>query len=171
MPAGLALPCHGWVSSSTPAAASPGHSSDRRPPPRATATPSGPRNSRALAVPSGNRATAAMKSMVMPPVTTPRATTASNAGRRNRQGRGRTTTSRIRAAQAIRSQTAPSGPTSPNRWTDSARPSCTQLIEPSAIKVPDRAEARGTAAMLTMIASTRHRDHPCPRDFDGHTVH
>jgi len=40
-----------------------------------------------------------------------------------------------------------------------------------AIKVPDRAEARGTAAMLTMIASTRHRDHPCPRDFDGHTVH
>ena len=39
--------------------------------PRATATPSGPRNSSALAVPSGSRATAAMNSRVTPPVTTP----------------------------------------------------------------------------------------------------
>ena len=91
--------------------------------------------------------------------------------RRKRQGRGRTAVSRITAAQASRSQAAPSGPTSPKRWTDSAKPSWTQLIEPSAIKVPERAEVRGAAVMLTMTASTRHRDRPCPREFDGHTIH
>jgi len=32
-----------------------------------------------------------------------------------------------------------------------------QLIEPSAIKVPERAEVRD-AGMLTMFASTRHQD-------------
>ena len=138
MPARLAPPCHGWVRSSTPAAASPGHSNLRPPRPRATATPSGPRNSSALAVPSGSRATAAMKSMVTPAVTTPRATAASSVGRRNRQGRGRTTISRITAAQASLSQTAPSGPTWPNSGTDRARPSWTQVIEPTAIKVPIR---------------------------------
>jgi hypothetical protein len=29
----------------------------------------------------------------------------------------------------------------------------------------------GAAVMLTMIASTRHRDRPCPREFAGHIVH
>ena len=123
MPARLAPPCHGWVRTSTPAAASPGHSSRRPPRPRATATLSGPRNSSALAVPSGSRATAAMKSMVTPAVTTPRATAASSIGRRNRHGLGRTAISRITLAQASRSQTAPSGPTWPNNGTDRARPS------------------------------------------------
>ena len=28
-----------------------------------------------------------------------------------------------------------------------------------------------SAVMLTMNASTRHRDRSCPREFDGHTVH
>jgi hypothetical protein len=37
--------------------------------------------------------------------------------------------------------------------------------------VPERAEVRGAAVVLTMIASTRHGDCPCPREFDGHTVH
>ena len=77
-----------------------------------------------------------MNSIVTPAVTVPRATVASRTGRRNRQGRGRTATTRITAAQASRIQTAPIGPTSPNSGTDSARPSWTRVIEPTAIKVP-----------------------------------
>jgi len=97
---------------------------------------------------------AAMKNMVTPAVTTPRATVASRIGRRNRQGRGRTATSRITPAQASRSQTAPSGPTWPNSGTDRARPSWTQVIEPTAIKVPARAADLDGAAATIMMAST-----------------
>ena len=115
------------------------------------ATPSGPRNSRALAVPSGIRAMAAMNSMVTPPVTTPRAIAASRVGRRNRHGRGRTATSRITEAQASRSQTVPSGPSLPNSGTDSARPIWTQVIEPTAIRV---AGAGRRPALVIMMASS-----------------
>ena len=41
------------------------------PSPRATATPSGPRNSSAAAVPSGSRASAAMKKNVTPAIAKP----------------------------------------------------------------------------------------------------
>ena len=80
-----------------------------------------------------------MNRIVTPAVTAPRATVASRIGRRNRHGRGRITTIRITAAQASRSQTTRSGPTSPNSGTDSARPSWTRAIEPTAISVPARA--------------------------------
>ena len=66
-------PCHGSVSSTTPTAARPGQISARREWLRAAATPSGPRNSSALAVPSGSRTAAAMKSNVTPAVTMPSA--------------------------------------------------------------------------------------------------
>jgi hypothetical protein len=71
-PTGSAVPVHGWVRRSTPTAAT---AAQDRPTPRLrqTAIVRGPRNSRALAVPRGRRATAAMKSNVTPAVTTPSA--------------------------------------------------------------------------------------------------
>src|SRR6516225_4569335 len=151
MPAGLAPPCQGWVSSSTPAPASAGHSSRRPPRERATATPSGPRNSSALAVPSGSRATAAMNSIVIPAVTTPRISAASKVRRGKRQGRGRTQAARSTPAQASRSHAAPSAPIEVNRGTDSARPSWTHVIEPTAISVPVRARDRCGPGTVLMI--------------------
>src|ERR1700722_15631144 len=154
MPARSAPPCHGRVSSSTPAAASAGHSSRRPPRLRGTATVSGPRNSSALAVPSGSRATAAMNSIVTPAVTTPSVTAASRTRRGKRHGRGRTTAASSRPAHASRSHAAPSGPTWPNRWTDSARPSWTHAIEPTAISVPARARDRcGTGMAFTLFST------------------
>jgi hypothetical protein len=90
-----------------------------------------------------------MNRIVTPAVTTPRATVASRIGRRNRHGRGRTATSRITAAQASRSQTTRSGPISPSSGTDSARPSWTVAIEPTAISVPARAGV--SVAPRTMV--------------------
>ena len=101
---------------------------------------------------------AAMNSMVTPAVTTPRATVASRIGRRNRQGRGRTATSRITAAQASRSQTVPSGPISANSGTDSARPIWTRVIEPTAINVPARADP-ALAIMVPVDTSAIVRVH------------
>src|SRR6476646_12206768 len=102
----------------------------------------------ALAVPSGRRATAAMKSTVSPAVTTPSATAVSRPRRPNRDGRGRTTTSRTRPAQASRSHAAPSGPTRSNRPTDRASPSCTHVMDPTAMRVPVRAWLRAVVDVL-----------------------
>jgi DNA-binding transcriptional LysR family regulator len=136
-PTGSAAPRHGCVNNSTPAAATPAHTQVPRRP-RATATPSGPRNSNALAVPNGSRATAPMNNMVTPAVTTPSATHVSNAGRVKARSRGRTRTSRITPAQASRTHAAPSGPTWSNNPTDTARPTCTHSIATTAIDAPAR---------------------------------
>src|SRR3989442_502173 len=58
-------PAQGCVNRTTPTVASPGHARRCPPLPCATATPSGPRNSSELAVPSGMRSTAAMNSRVI----------------------------------------------------------------------------------------------------------
>ena len=136
-PTGSAVPAHGWVRKRTPPAAS---SAQRRPVPRlrTTATPSGPRNSSALAVPSGSRATAAMNSMVRPAVTTPSAMPARSASRLYAERRGRTITSMSAPAHTSRSQAAPSAPTWSIRPTEAARPSWTQSMETIAIEAPAR---------------------------------
>ena len=113
-------------------------------------------------MPSGSRATASMNRMVTPAVTMPRATVASSTGRRNRHGRGRIATSRITAAHASRSQTAPSGPIWPNSGTVSARPTCTQVIEPTAIAVPTRAADALALSFIAPVDTSQYR--PCPRD-------
>ena len=102
------VPAHGSVRSTTPTPARTGHRT--RPRPRSKATVSGPKNSNALAVPSGRRSTAAMNRSVMPAVTTPRTTQARNALRVNAEGRGLTMIRRMMPAQASRSHAAPSAP-------------------------------------------------------------
>ncbi len=113
--------------------------------PRATATPSGPRNSSALAVPSGSRSIAAMKHMVTPAVATPSTTAALKPRAENEERRGRRITRNSRPAQVRRRQAAPSGPTSSKSPTDAARPSWTQIIEASAIPAPVRVSRRVTS--------------------------
>ena len=108
-PSGSATPCQGSVSSRTPAAATKAHTR-AVPRPRAMATPRGPRNSNALAVPSGSRSTAAMKSMVIPAVTTPRATQVVRLDRLKADRRGRTRTSSSTAAHVSLSQATPAAP-------------------------------------------------------------
>ena len=76
-------PCHGCVSATTPTAASAGHTQRPRPRPLTTATPSGPRNSSALAVPIGIRANAAMNNMLIRAVTMPSSTQIPNVVRVN----------------------------------------------------------------------------------------
>src|SRR5690349_19830770 len=119
--------------------ARPGHHRRARPLPEATATPNGPRNSSALAVPSGIRSTAAMNSIVTAAVTMPSTTHARKVDRVNAAFRGRTMTSIKMPAQANRNQAAPSTPTRSMRVTAIARPTCTQSIDPTAMKAPVRA--------------------------------
>ena len=116
---------------------------------RATATPSGPRNSIALAVPSGSRVTAAMNSSVTPAVTTPSATPARSASRLN-VGRARPhddqqdhpRPEQPQPRRARRRRPGRSGP------TEAARPSWTQSIDTTAIEAPVRGSRseRGHAA-------------------------
>ena len=101
------------------------------------ATPSGPRNSSALAVPSGSRTAAAMKSnVVTPAVTTPSAARRQQAAPRE-----------ARAArphdqqhdQARPHQAEPAGALGPDvvqMPIAAAMPTWTQLIEATAIAVP-----------------------------------
>ena len=138
-------PRQGSVSSRTPTAAGSTHNR-ATPRPRQAATDSGPRNSSALAVPSGSRAAAAMNSMVIPAVTIPSAMQASRLDRLNQDRRGRTNTSSSTPAQASRSQAAPSGPSRSNRPTDAARPSWTKTIADTAMPAPVR-------VVLTMFRS------------------
>ena len=140
IPAASTPPCQGSVSSTTPIAARAGHHKVR-PPPRTTATPSGPRNSNALAVPSGSRATASMNRIVTPAVTTPSATHAANDDRVNDEGRGRTMTRNKTPAHASRSQATTTGSAWSSTPTAAAAPSWTQSIEPSASSAPVRASA------------------------------
>jgi hypothetical protein len=117
-----------------------------RPPPGPyTDTASGPRNSNALAVPSGMRATASMNSSIRPAVTAPSALQATRSRRVKRRRRGRTRTTRSTPAQASRSPVTPSGPSWPNRWTDSASPSWTQDMDATAISAPPPGPARARA--------------------------
>ena len=141
-PTASTAPCQGSVSSSTPTAASAGKASIRRLVLRMVATPRGPRNSSALAMPSGSRATEAMNSRVTPAVTTPSATQARRLARPSAASRGRTRTGSRTPAQHSRSHAAPSGPTSSNSPTEAARPICTHSIEVIAIAVPARAVPR-----------------------------
>src|SRR5690606_16286526 len=128
MPTGSAPPLHGRVSSSTPSTAVPIHTVSLRRRIATTATTSGPRNSSAVAVPSGIRAVASEKKAIIPALTVPRITTAP----RSRQPARRTavhsdgpdSTIRISAANVSRSQVAPSAPTSSNRCTVNALPVC-----------------------------------------------
>ena len=131
-------PCHGSVSSTTPTAARPGQISARREWLRAAATPSGPRNSSALAVPSGSRTAAAMKSNVTPAVTMPSADAATRLLRVKLERRGRTISSMITPAHIRRSHPAPSAPMSCEMPIAAAMPTWTQLIEATAIAVPAR---------------------------------
>ncbi len=146
-PTGSTTPCHGWVSNTTPVAASPGHSMRAPPLPCATATPSGPRNSNALAVPSGIRSTAAMNSMVIEAVTTPSITQAEKVVRVNAAARGRTMTSIRMPAQASLSHAAPSTPMRSIKVTAIARPICTHSIDAIAMKAPVRAWLSVTTAL------------------------
>ena len=141
------VPSHGWVSNTTPIAASPGHSTRAPPLPWATATPNGPRNSNALAVPNGIRSTAAMNSMVTEAVTTPSATHTMKVARVNAAARGRTITSIRRPAHASRSQAAPSTPMRSIKVTAIASPTCTHIIDPIAIRAPVRAWLSVTTAL------------------------
>ena len=140
-PSRSASPVQGCVSSSTPIAASPAQAR-ARPRPRQAATPSGPRNSSALAVPSGSRSIAAMNSIVTPAVTTPRAMPARSAGPENCDSRGRTMTSISTPAHASRSHAVPCVPRTSIRPTEAASPSWTQIIEASASPAPVRAAER-----------------------------
>ena len=117
----------------------PGHTRRALPLPCTTATPNGPKNSNALAVPNGMRSNAAMNSMVTDAVTTPSATHARKVDRVNAAGRGRTMTSMSSPAQASRSQAAPSTPMRSIRVTAIASPTCTDSIDPIAMKAPVRA--------------------------------
>src|SRR4051812_19244781 len=152
-------PVHGCVRQTTPAAAITGQIFEA-PRPRNTATPSGPRNSSALAVPSGSRAIEAMKNSAVPDVTTPRTTVARNAEAEKSDGRGRTSTIRIRPAHASRSHVTPATPRSSIRLTATARPSCTHRIDTTAIEAPTRAgETAGRAAVNAVIRGVdRMRD-------------
>ena len=167
--------CHGSVSSTTPTAASPAYSRPW-PRPRHTATPSGPRNSSALAVPIGRRAIAAMNRIVSPAVTTPSSTQARNDDLVNWDGRGRPIASISNPAQASRIHAAPSAPMSSNSPTETAMPSCTQSIEPTAMEAPARAAvgAPGAAGRVVtavlMRSSTPRRHRSRPRVFAGRTV-
>ena len=146
------------MSSTTPTAAGSGQSR-ARPRARATATPSGPRNSNALAVPSGSRATAAMNSSVSPAVTAPSARQAISPDRLNVVIRGRTSTSRIAAAHTSRSQAAPSAPIRSMSPTETASPSCTHTIDTTANAAPERLGEKVTRS------SEDDRNRSRPRDF------
>jgi hypothetical protein len=92
------------------------------------ATPSGPRNSMAEAVPSGMRATASMNASVSTAVMTPSSTAPRSAGQLIARGRGLVTSSRISAAMASRSHAEPAGVTAWNRRVLKAAPAWTQAI-------------------------------------------
>ena len=125
-------PCHGSVSRTTPTRASAGHTRERRSWLRATATPSGPRNSIATAVPSGIRATADRNAVVSRPVATPRASTTSRSRRPTPRSRGRVIPRKISAPMVSRSQAVPAGPTESNRCVEYAAPSWTEIIAATA---------------------------------------
>ncbi len=80
-----------------------------------------------------------MKNNETAALTTPRTTHMPKVLRVNADGRGRTTTNRIRPAHASRSQAVPSEPMSSIRLTATAMPSCTDTIADTAISAPARA--------------------------------
>src|SRR5215471_4744144 len=137
-PAGLMPPFQGLVSRTTPIAA---RAVQRLPPPPGPYidTASGPRNSSALAVPSGMRATASMNSSIRPAVTPPSTPHPSKSRPVKSRGRGRTRTGSSTPAQASRSATTPRGPSWPNRGTVSASPSWTPDIDVTAMTAPPAA--------------------------------
>ncbi len=137
MPIKSIWPRHGWVSSTTPTAARIGQRF-WPPRPRLTATPSGPRNSNALAVPNGSLATAHIKNSVTAAVTTPSAIPVSRPARLKPDSRGRTTTSSKTPAQANRSHAVPNGPSCPISPTDTASPSWTHVMDARAMEAPAR---------------------------------
>jgi hypothetical protein len=140
-------PPQGRVSSTTPIAASTAQRLRLGPPPGPNKDRvNGPRNSSALAVPSGMRATASMKTSVSPAVTAPSTAQASRSARVKSRARGLTTASSSTPAQASRRLATPSGPSSPNRCTDSASPSWTQDMEPTAMRAPPSAVRSRRAA-------------------------
>jgi len=98
----------------------------------------------ALAVPSGSRATAAMKKSVTAAVATPRPTAAPHAARPSRARHGRARSSMMAPAKTRRSQAAPSAPTRSIRVTETARPVWTQTMAAMAMRAPWR-ERSGTA--------------------------
>ena len=81
-----------------------------------------------------------MNSSVTPAVTTPSAMPAWRAGRLNWDGRGRTMTRRMTAAQNSLNHAAPVAPTWSTSPTDTASPSWTQSIDTVAMEAPMRAD-------------------------------
>lgn len=74
------------------------------------ASTNGPRNSSAVAVPSANRSSEAMKNNVIAALTQPSTTHIPNVRHVNADGRGRTTTSSRMPASESRSHAVPSEP-------------------------------------------------------------
>ena len=132
MPSGSTVPCHGCVNSSTPVSANAGHTSRARLRLRRTATPSGPRNSIATAVPSGMRSIAARKLVVISPVVTPSARAARRSAHRSPRTCGRLMSRKMTAPAVSRSQAVPPAPTVSKRLTDRAAPICTLSIAATA---------------------------------------
>ncbi len=121
------------------------------------ATVSGPRNSMATAVPSGMRATAARKKVVMKPVTMPRTSRAGRWRSRRLRSAGRAMSHRNTMPKLIRSHAVPAGPTWAMTGTDSALETCTASIAATAIVHGGTVDgaAAGTACSLLMAAGNR----------------
>src|SRR5918993_1813402 len=98
MPAGSGRPAQGWVSPSTPSAASAG------------------------------RSRASTKASVISADAVPSASTPRTAGRLKSRGRGRVRASSVAAATDSRSQADPAGESAANRWVLSAAPSWTDSM-------------------------------------------
>jgi hypothetical protein len=81
---------------------------------------------------------------VTPAVTIPSSTHAVKLDFVNADGRGRTITKKIAPAQISRSHAAPSAPIRSMSPTETARPSCTHVIDASAIPAPMAAGLRVT---------------------------
>jgi len=120
----------GWVRAATPSNAT---TAQIRPSRRlrCAATPSGPRNSTATAVPSGSRLTAPKNARVISAVVAPSAAAAARSRRASLAIGGRTRSSSSTAAQHSRSQVVPARPSKPNRCVDAAAPTCTDVIDVS----------------------------------------
>ena len=161
----VGAPCHGSVSNSTPAAATTAQTrADERP--LTIATPNGPRNSSALAVPSGSRLTAAMNSNVIAAVTIPSRMQVTRPDRVKDARHGRSEPQdqpgpgQPQPCRALRADLVeePDGCGDPN---------CTQHIDAKAIDAPTR---RPGPAGVVMSRSTHTADRSCPRDNHGQFV-